>query len=239
MNCIKKRAFLLLYFCWSLLACIAQNEISTTSMTGISKMAKQLKGFEIGYTGATTPIYCTRSFNANGIFNDNTSNPDYLLNTFQINYFQEHTIFKNATIILKGGVHLTPIKTAIITYTKEKNYTPEFTGYQLTNHLGVLLSAEPRYYIRFNKHNDSKNINALSGGFITFPIEYISYTNYYQDDLIKLYFSPQLGFRQSISNHIFVEAMFGCRITGSYGLSTQTISPFCLPTASIKVCYSL
>jgi hypothetical protein len=236
---------LLIFICWCKSFCFSQNEIITEASTSIHKKQK-LKGFNVEYLGASNPYYyyyfhkLSGDFSTGAFSTDPYKNSNYLLNTFTLYYFQEHLINQQASIILKGGIHYTPIKTKIASEIYDgENVIYNLSRIQYTDHYGILLSVEPRYYIRLKKDDIHSSIYHFNCGFITVPLDYVTYTNLNGHDLIKLYFSPQLGFRQSISNHIFVEAMFGCRITGSYGLSTQTISPYCLPTASIKVCYSL
>jgi len=197
---------------------------------------EKFKGFNIEYFGASNP-YCYLLLKGSTDITPFTSdNSNYLLNTIAVNYFQEHFISQHSSIILKGGTHYTPLKTMVFSAVNDGN---GFIRFQYTDHFGILLSAEPRYYFRRLKDDINSSIYNFNCGFVSFPLDYVTYSNFYGAHLIKLYFSPQLGFRQPISNHIFAEGMLGCRITGTFNTEGSLFKPYFLPTASLKLCYML
>lgn len=98
-----------------------------------------------------------------------------------------HNLFYNKVIFEEGHDYY-----SYNDFTYERSYKAIF-------HIAV----EPRWYYSFDKRYDIGKSRLNSGWFIGCPVSYEYSSN------SQLYITPSLGFRQSLSNKIFIEADAG------------------------------
>ncbi len=213
----------------------SQKEVFFDNTPKESVAVQKLKGFEIGYTGATRSTFLDLLFNSSLT---DIYQPNEVLNTFQVAYFREHKLFHSAVVIIKGGLHLTPIKHGSFIH---NGFEQTFTGYRYVQYYGFHLTLEPRWYMGFRKRFSMGKAKLNSGAFLTCPLEYICTIN--PSSNIEMCLSPQLGFRQALSNHLFIEGNLGAKLTNNGLIFLQSEDYWTYirvsPTASLKVSYTL
>lgn len=139
-------------------------------------------------------------------------NPNFYLNkksydippSLGLGYFYEKAIGKSVT--LKLSTDLEAYYSDIYTYTESSifnssNYTIS-KGYTLLGHLVI----EPRWYFTFSKRYDQGHSRLNSGWFLGFPIVAERDFRYKTDRLSVM---PIVGFRQSLTTHLFLECSAG------------------------------
>jgi len=118
-----------------------------------------------------------------------------------IGYFCEAPIARTWSMIFTAGIHNVYYDKIIIINNDYYSYTFE-KAYQAIIHIG----AEPRWYYSFDKRYDIGKSKLNSGWFLGCPVSYEYSSN------SRLHITPSLGFRQSISDHLFLEADAGAGV---------------------------
>jgi hypothetical protein len=205
----------------------SQKEIFFDNTPKDSVKVKELKGVEIGYTGTSSFTYK----NFVNLIIDKNFNEEFAktlnLNTFYFNYFKEKRLLNSISLLTQGGFCFT--------------YLPLY-NYSSISYLGLTLSAEPRWYYNFYKRYRTGKCVNNNGSFLALPIEFFSYTRILKSnnsqDYIKVYLSPQWGFRKSISNHLIFETIVGGSISTNDNLLGKTNNGFKIsPLASLRIGY--
>ena len=114
-----------------------------------------------------------------------------------IGFFYEMPIAKTWSIVYTAGIHNVFYNNR--NYIDNYNFTYE-KAYQVIFHIG----AGPRWYYSFNKRYEEGKTNLNSGWFFGCPVSLEYHLKTFQ-----LHLTPSWGFRQSISNHLFIEAEAG------------------------------
>lgn len=122
---------------------------------------------------------------------------DYFNISGYIGYFYETPIARTWSMIFTAGIH--NVLYNKINYTDSYNYTFEKDYYGIF-HIG----AEPRWYYSFDKRNEEGKTQLNSGWFLGCPISLE-----YPFGVLQMHMTPSLGFRHSLTNHLFLEAGAG------------------------------
>ena len=120
-----------------------------------------------------------------------------------IGYFYEAPIARTLSLKFTTGLHNVSYNNKILG--ESYDYYYNFNDYTYKrSYLAIFhIGAEPRWYYSFDKRYEIGKSKLNSGWFLGCPVSY-EYSSY-----SRLHITPSLGFRQSISDHLFLEADAG------------------------------
>lgn len=172
-------------------------------------------------------------------------------------YFSEKRIAPTMTLGYSVGLVGSTLKMPVTNYTYDsisggyvgfgnsENYKQVFT-------LGLRMGVEPRWYWNFKKRAENNKVKLNSGWFLSMPLNYgyIMYSSYkptyppnYQNTYQNygyLTLKPTIGYRQSITKNIFIEASFGYGFGLSLGSYNGKFNPYISdsePELKLKAAY--
>lgn len=206
------RKLVVIVFILTSISTFAQREVFFNSSNPEDFKVQSLKGVElqIGYN----PLSIFSPYrNSNSI-------------PFYAGFFSEKRIAPTMTLGYSAGLFGSTYKMPIAHYTYDSisgsyygygivgSYTQEYT-------LGLRMGVEPRWYWNFKKRAENNKVKLNSGWFLSMPLNYeyfmynsykptypLNFQNTYQN-YGHLTLKPTIGYRQSISKNIFLEASFG------------------------------
>lgn len=184
---MKSKIIILLFI--ASLPAFGQKEVYFSDTVVANKKIQSLHGIEV----SAIPNKLGNSFRST--FGDHFNISGY------IGYFYEGPIARTLSIIFTAGIHNVSYMKIIYynyNYYNLNDYTYE-RSYKAIFHIG----AEPRWYYSFNKRYDIGKSRLNSGWFLGCPVSIEYFSN------AQLHITPSLGFRQSLSNHLFLEAEAG------------------------------
>ncbi len=198
-----------------LLSVSAQREVYFNASKPEDLKVESLKGVEL-----------QMGFNPLNVFSSNRHyNPIF----YYADFFSERRIASTMTLTYSAGLFWSSSKTLIMShaYDSISGYISEYSAvanYEKVYSLGLKVGLEPRWYWAFKKRAELNNARLNSGWFLSLPLDY-SYAIYNSYKSTPVYESqsygvlnlkPTIGYRQSITNNIFLEGSFGYGVT--YGL---------------------
>lgn len=207
-----------------------QQEIFFDNTPKDSIKVQTLSGIEVGYAGRYEPRMIPDLLGG-------YVEPLEIFHSVQVSYFKEYPIFRTISLILKGGLGITPRPYFITSSPMGVNNI----GYKYINSYGVILSAEPRWYYGYKKRYVEGRAKVNSGCFFTLPLEYNSYTEPSQWSYVAMFLSPQWGFREAIIKKLYLEGSIGCSLSLQSNLYYYKLDNLIhwYPTASLKIGYAL
>ena len=208
----------------------SQKEVFFDNTPKESVKVQTFRGLELGYKSQVEPRFFTDILGG-------YADPYEYFQAFHLSYFKEYQLLSTVSLILKGGLILTPTPSFITS----SPMGGLILGYKYYNRYGVVLSAEPRWYYGFKKRFVEGKANLNSGGFFTMPLEYTSHTNPSVNSWVTIHMSPQWGYRKALFNKLYIEGMLGCSLSTQQYLYSYSIDNVIhvYPTASLKIGYAL
>jgi hypothetical protein len=190
----------------------AQKEVYFADTSTVNKKVQSLQGFELN----AIPNILDNDLKY--VFGDHFNISGY------VGYFYEMPIAKTWSIIYTAGIHNVYFNNIVFideyTYSYKKDY-------KVIPHIGI----EPRWYYTFNKRFEEGKTNLNSGWFLGCPVSLE-----YPFSALQIHINPSIGFRQSLTNHIFLEAEAG--IGSSLYLKFLPRTPDLDYFLSAKIAYS-
>lgn len=181
-----------------------------------------------------------------------SSNNYYNPTFYYADFFSERKITPTMTLTYSAGIFGSIVKSPVFTYDSISGgsyWYGDNSNYEKIYSLGLKVGLEPRWYWTFKKRSELNKARLNSGWFLSLPFDY-SYSIYNSYKSTPVYNSqsygglnlkPTIGYRQSITNNIFLEGSFGYGIT--YGLSTYNnkfygLLSSSLPELKLKAAYT-
>ncbi len=202
-----KKIILFTLLCSIASQAFAQKEVFFNNTKPEDLKVESFKGFEI-----------QTAFNPFAIFNSHRFNnilPLYL------GFFSEQRIAPTWTLDYSIGLTGSRFKMPIY-YSISGGYSGEFSpnqAYKNVYSLALKAGIEPRWYWNYKKRAINNHAKLNSGWFLSAPLMYeYSLYNSYKHDFVStnnyrslgyISLKPAIGYRQAISNNIFLEGSFG------------------------------
>ena len=149
-----------------------------------------------------------------------------------IGYFKEKRIASTWTLLYRIKLQNNLSNTPVFTYDSiNHGYMFDYnsSSYKTTYSLGIGISIEPRWYFSYKKRYQVGKAKLNSGWYLSLPVATgVTLINTYKQPVSEYWskqtnygglgFSPSLGYRQAISNHLFLEGDIAL-LNGSIGFS--------------------